>query len=74
MDCHIPHCSAQHTDPLWLPDFGASATCFLNTPGSAAARQNSMHMLIQCMHYTDRRGIQKHSGAKEEMYSFLFYF
>lgn len=27
--CHIPHCSARDTDPLWLPpDFGASVTQF----------------------------------------------
>lgn len=53
MGCHIPHCSAQHTDLLWLPDFGASAACFSNASSPVAARLDREHVSVQCMHYTD---------------------
>lgn len=51
MGCHVPHCSAQHTDLLQLPDFGASAACVASSP--IAAWQNRKHVSVQCMHYTD---------------------
>lgn len=55
MGCHIPHCSAQHTDLLWLPDFGASAACCSNASSPIAARQNRKHVSVQCMLCTDRQ-------------------
>lgn len=72
MGCHIPHRSAQHTDLLRLPDFGASAACFPNASSPVTAGQNRQHVFVQSMHYTDsdREGgavsfTIKHSGAKE---------
>lgn len=40
MGCHIPQCTPQHTDPLWLSDSGASVACFSNASSPASARQS----------------------------------
>lgn len=51
MGCHIPQYTPQHTDPLWLSDFGASAACFSNASSPTSARQSRKHV---CTVHVDR--------------------
>lgn len=55
MGCHIPHCSAQHTDLLCLPDFGASAACFWNAPLRCKTEGTFLYSACIIQTVTERR-------------------
>lgn len=61
MACHILLRSAQHTDPLWLPDFGAFAAVFFFSLPTAASSPSKANTLKQ---YTQTAQVAKTCNAE----------